>query len=444
MSNQALDLLIEHQLIKPNGKPIEIEKLPKSEISARYFGYKNARKDILLAEIEQHERSDKLNAQYSTWSAKPSQERVLSSLLVYNKVTIDDPLISERNSIRIKDLVDALNFFSWLHPLIRANLVTVFPITFYNNPSNHIPLLHSEDAFKSSIPENLHDFFHQRAVLKSVIPNDRGEMLILREDAAEARRPAINVGFCDDILYSGVSLFRFETIEGYTENSDGSLSVRKKWDPQEQLSEEKFQAWSYQAINQAIMARLKTINDQSCLAQHLGNTYITESPFESNLLNLSLTKNSEKMSPAVNFLTINDTFFRIDSPESIIEIREKHAYAFDRFNSSLLSISDELNGISQEEFEIKSATLFNREILPQINDCRSAAKQVQRDMAKGALVSLGSIALGVATGSMTPALPAFLYSISSSLTEGLTALGNYQDQKKKPSYIWHRIASKKL
>lgn len=442
VSNQAIDLLIEYELLRSNGSPIDLSSLPRDELSRRYSCYVEARKTLLFSEIDSYESSPCLNAQFSTWSSKVSKEKILSSLLVYNKVVLNDPLISSDDRISLEKLVEGVSFFSWLHPLIRAGFVSLFPINFYNKPSKEIPFFQSDDSFRSSIPKELHDYAHNNAILKSVIPNDKGEMLILSEDAAVNRRSAIHVGFKNDSLYSGVSLYLYQTINGYHENYDGSLSVKPSWDKDQILSEKKFNQWSYQAINQAMLARLKAIYDQSFLAEKLGNTYITESDFESKILSYSESDNAKNISPAVKFLSINNSFVEIESTNTILELRSKYGSAFERFNASLLAASDELQNISSNEFQIKSQRLLHSEILPQVDGYRDSIRQVQSGAIKGALVSIGGVALGIASGSVVPLIPALMYSSASALTESLPAISSLQSNKKKPSYIWHRITKK--
>lgn len=442
MSNQAIDLLIEYELLKSNGAPIDLNSLPSEELSKRYSCYVNARKSILTSEIDNYELSPCLNAQFSTWSSIVTKEKVLSSLLVYNKVVLNDPLISSRDNISLEKLIEGINFFSWLHPLIRAGFVSLFPINFYNNPSKNIPFFHSEDSFRSSIPKKLHDYAHNNVLLKSVILNDKGEMLILNEDADVNRRSAIHVGFKNDLLHSGVSLYLYQTIDGYQKNDDGSINVTPQWDKNQKLSKERFDLWSYQTVNQAMLARLKAIYDQSFLAEKLGNTYITESDFESKILSFSESDSANKISPAVKFLSINDSFVQIESPNQILELRNKFGSAFERFNASLLTVSDELQNISSDQFQIKSQRLLHSEILPQVDEYRDSIRQVQHGVVKGALVSIGGLALGIAAGTVLPLIPALMYSSASALTESLPAISSLQSNKKKPSYIWHRITKK--
>lgn len=439
MSNHALDLLIECELLKSNGEVVDISKIDSKELSKRFSHYVNARSNVFNSEIDRHSSNSKLSAQFSTWSSKFSKEHTLSSLLVYDKVVLNDPLVSSKDRISIKDLTQGLEFFSWLHPLIRNDLVSIYPIDFYDRPSNSVPLWRSEDAFRSSISPEIHDFAHSHAILKSVIPDDRGSMLILRERASVKRRTALHVGFKDDVLYSGVGLFLHQTMENIKKGEDNSLSCEQTWDPKGVLSKEKFKAWAYQATNQAIIARLKAIYNQTTLAHSLGHTYITESSFESTLLSLSNSKSAKIVSPCVKFFNINEQFVSIESPNTIIELRDKYALAFDRFNGSLISVSEELNGVSAEQFDSKCKALFHKEVMPQVDGVRSAIGQISSGFVKGTLASFCGVGLAISTGSVAPLMTSLLLSAAAGAAETIPAVREYQLMKTRPAYIWHRL-----
>jgi hypothetical protein len=438
MSNQALDLLIECELLRANGSVVDIDCVPNSELSRRYSAFVSARKKSMYVELEAYDPDTKLNAQFSTWSSKLSKERILSSLLVYNRTVADDPLVSAQFGISMSDLKSGLEFYSWAHPLIRAGLVIIYPIDYYVNPSLDIPMLYSEDSFRSSISPVIHNYAHANAILKSVVPGENGSMLVLAEEASVTRRTALSVQFENDRLYSGVGLFKFTTIDNFQRDGE-RLAYEQQWDKDGVLSEDKFKHWAYQATNQAVMARLKAISNQVSLAQKLGHTYITESEFESTLLSLSNEKGAERISPCMKFLDVNDKFLNFASPTVITDLRDKHSAAFDRFNSSLVLVCDELHGVNEEDFESKSRVLFEREIRPQVDLVRSAIGKVQSDFISGTAISLCGVAMAIATGSLVPLVSTLALSVAQGLSTSLPAVREVQLIKTRPSYIWHRV-----
>ncbi|TMO87512.1 hypothetical protein [Pseudoalteromonas spongiae] len=429
MSILALDLLIDAGLLTASGQTVNLSLLSDNEVSSRISQYSNARIQTATSEVEKEYDGKHLSALFSTSSADVSHNKLLSSALVYESITIDDPLVSSASTISYDKLKKGLDLFSWAFELIKSGFIKVIPISFFNKPSDEIPLLYSDDAFKSSIPEKIHDFVHDNAILRSVLKDDRGRMLVLSEGAEVSRRTALNVSFKDDYWHSGVSLYLFQTLE------NGTVT----WDKNGTLTEEKFKQWAYQTINQAMRARLIGIFNETYLASRTGHTYITESSFESKFL--AMSGNSEFSNGAISakFLEANNSFIKIESPKTIIELRDKYSTAFERFNYSLLSVTEELSDVAPENFETKAELLFHREIMPQIDEIRDNVNSISSSGVKGVLGSLVGLSAAVATGSSLPLIPALMSSVSAGMTEAFPSISHQQRLKNRPAYIWHRV-----
>ena len=429
MSNLALDLLVDAGLITSSGKVIDISDLSDSEVSSRISQYSNARIETASSEVETYHDSKWLNALFSTSSAEISQSKLLSSALVYDSIMIDDPLVSSSSSISYEKLKNGLELFTWAFELIKAGYIKIVPISYFNRPSNDVPLLHSDDAFRSSMPEEIHDFIHKNARLNSVVQDEKGRILVLTEDAKIRRRTALNVSFKNDYWTSGVSLYLFQTLE----------NGKTTWDKDGYLNKEKFEYWAYQTINQAMRARLIGIYNESHLASLTGHTYVTESSFESEFMSISGDSKCSTGSISAKFLKANDSFINIDSPRTILELRDKHSVAFERFNFSLQSVTEELSGIETDRFEMMAENLFHKEIMPQVDEIRDNVNLISSSGIKGVLGSLVGLSAAIATGSSLPLIPALMSSVSAGITEGFPAISQQQRLRKRPAYIWHRV-----
>ncbi|WP_157831692.1 hypothetical protein [Pseudomonas sp. YY-1] len=439
MSNLALDLLIDAGLLTSTGKAFDIKRLTHEEISKRLSHYNAARISTAESEIDNYIANDKLNALFSTGSTRNSESSILSSALVYDSIILDDPLVTSSSSLSISSLTKGLCFFEWAFELIRANFILILPVSYFNKPSNDIPLLLSEDAFRSSIPSEIHDFIHKNTIIKSVIKSKNDEMLILNEDAFENRRTALHISFEKDYWRSGTSLFLFQTLENCKKNGSGELICQQVWDPNGTLDSEKFKRWAYQSTNQAMRSRLINIYNETYLAEKLGHTYITESEFEANFLSMSGKSDSGRKHTSARFLDANNGFIYIDKPETIIELRDRHNVAFERFNYSLQYVSAQLASFSGEDFDRQAKILFHSEIMPQIDEIRSHVGSISRASAKGGIATLSGLAAALVTGSTVPLIPALMLGVAGALTEALPLVGNAGRIKKKPVYIWHKI-----
>ena len=438
MTIKALNLLIDSGFLSASGALIDLTKLPDIEISNRISQYINGRIQIAESELHEFEASDGLSALFSTSSSDVTKDKLLSSSLVYESMIIDDPLVSSFKSIDPRKLAKRVELFSWAFELIKAGFVKVLPISYFNRPSGEVPLLSSDDAFKSAIPDEIYNFIHENAIVSSVVRDDEGQMLILNEGAEVSRRTALNISFKDDYWVSGVSLYLFQTLENCKKNNKGELVCQQVWEPDGCLDKKKFEAWSYQSINQAMRSRLIHIYNESYLANITGHTYITESSFESKFMSMpGISENSTK-STSAQFLEANDSFIYIRSPDDVVELRTKYAGAFERFNYSLMSVSDELSGVDPMEFDLKSRQLFLTEIQPQIDEIRCGMSSIYSAATKGSLLSLCGLVAAISTGSSVP-LIASLIGVAGGLSEAFPDISKAQRKKKEPAYIWHRV-----
>lgn len=441
MSRHAINLLIDSELLTAAGRPVDLSGLPGDEVSARITQYINGRVQTIDDELRFFEPSKSLNALFGSESTEASKTKILPSALVYESIIIDDPLVSASSSISLDSIEKGLWLFCEYFQLIKAGFIKVIPLSLFNRPSNEVPLLISDDAFRSSIPDELHDFIHSHAHLKSVVRDEKGRMIVLNEDASINRRPALNVGFSGDFWKKGVQLYLFQTIEKVGEADDG-IECRQVWKPDKLLDEETFKRWSYQAINQAMRVRLRNIYNETKLAGDLGHTYITESEFESDLLSRSGTEKIPSSNRPCRFLDANKALLNVATPETVVELRERYPVAFERFNSSVHNAVEYLKDVEPENFEFQAQLYFNNEILPQIDELRRNARTIARSATKGVLVSLGGITTAMLSGSSLPLVPSLLVAAAGGASETLDSVGRHQDFKKTPVYMWHRVTKK--
>lgn len=441
MSQHAIDLLIDSGLISASGKIINVFSLSESELSERVSQYINGRIESLEVEVSGLEKTESLSALYSTESSDALGSSALSSMLVYQSIIFDDPLVKSRSSISLDKLKEGLEFFAHYFNLIKIEVVKVYPLSFLNYPSSEVPLLLSEDAFRSSIPDKLHDYIHENAIIKSAMRNDEGDFLILKELGSVNRRPALFVSFKDDYWRGGVQLYLNQTMEKI-KNVEGGVEVRQIWDESKRLDKTFYDVWSYQAVNQAMRVRLKNIYNETVFANDLGHTYVTESKFESGLLSLAGIDNGVTAQNPCRFIEANSALLNIGSPNLIVELREKYPVAFENFNSSLLYMMERLRETNEGDFEERSRLYFKNEILPQVEEIRSNAKSLSRSIASGTVVSLGGLAFSMITGGGSlPLIPSLLYVASQAAPGVYEPFMQQRGFKKKPAYIWHRLSN---
>jgi hypothetical protein len=385
---------------------------------------------------------------------------LLPSFLLYDHLITDDPVfqeatpdhhqsriqkqalgVKEKQSINRDSLKNKLKYFSELSLLIEAGLLHVIPLSLLHLPPDKLPIFFSEDRFRSEIPEGIHNFVHSKAKIQEVLlEKESGSLLILDKPRPEISR-AIYISFeGDGPNQHGMIYFLdpFDVLE--TDRETSTMHVAIKSDLNLPISEDLYRSWVYQSVNQTILARLRNVASEISLARTMGYTYLTESLFESKLLGASTTQtDAGMMVGAVNFLRASETMIAIDKASSVLKLRERNKQAFERFRSTILELSEQLTGLSDDEFNIKARRLFLTNIQPQIDEIKKAAASIITSATKGDLVSLGGIALVLTTGSTIPFISAALFTTSGVFAEALPSISEYLQKRRGPEYIWSEL-----
>ena len=458
MSKQCLSLLQQLGLFSKKEKVVDLSLFDEKTISTMMQYYCHQRFRNLDFELSEIKVKDKFCGFMSSQSTSINLSTITSSLLIYNHLVIDDFLfreivpeseqsISQKSAMGIpaKKTFDRKSIKKKLHilkdfiPFIESGFLTILPISKLHMPSEKIPFFYSEDNFRSDIPSNIHDFIHKKAIINPIKVHEKSGNLMVSTQPACKPCNAINVSFSDDNNPLEGMIYFYTELEELATDHDGGRYVGIKWSPNLQLEKKIFDVWVYQSINRAIIKKLKRLVSENMIARTINHSYITESYFEAELMAQSGFNSESSLSNALNFLEANDTLIKLESPKLALSFREKHSSAFERFRISLLEIADKLVGIPPDKFQDKAERLYITEILPQIDEIQKKLKDISLSGAKGTFVSLGSVALAVATGSSIPLIPGLLYSLHGALSETLPAISDYLHMKKRPEFIWMKL-----
>ena len=194
MSISALEALEATGLLDKNGKAASLAKIDPRELQKKLDYYRDTRirfadRDVKEGLTEQRDMA----VLVSSVSAANAVIPLLPSCFVYNRIYTNDPLIRlARNSNDIakahseslgfdperladpRTVANKLLYFERLAPLIRLGCVTVLPLEdLHSPPSEGMPVFYSEDWFRSEVPEHIHDFVHNNAIISEMTPGPR-------------------------------------------------------------------------------------------------------------------------------------------------------------------------------------------------------------------------------------------------------------------------------
>jgi hypothetical protein len=458
MSKAALELLNTVGLLSKD-KVADLSAFDDSALGRLQRYYYEQRSRTVNSELDALRRDQSLSGLVSSFSARNAVLPLLPSFLIHGHLITDDPLFrmcvpeSEMSVVQKQAMgmnasqeidrvmiANKLEYFSMLAPVIRAELLTVLPLHILHLPPEQLPIFYAEDRFRSEIPDNIHDFIHQNAVIQPVVLHkESGALIIPREPVKEPCR-AISISFQNDSHTHSAGIYFYQTMQAEEVDHDtGRIKVSLSWSPDEPIQEDVYKGWVYQSINRTIIQRLGSISSELRLAASMDHSYMTESQFESALLSQCGFQGEESSTQAVNFLRATETLIQIPSPEEVVRLRDKHAEAFFRFRASLLETSAALKGVSPDEFGTKAQRLYRTQIQPQVDEIEKSVRAICTSVTKGTLVSLGGVAFAIASGAALPLVAASLYATSGALTESLPALSDYMASRKKPEFIWKQL-----
>lgn len=461
MSKSALEALKLCGLLDKNGKACLVDKIPPIELQKKIDYYRDTR--VRLAEKDATESiptSQDMAGLVSSVSASNAVVPLLPSCLFYNRLYTNDPLISlartpndiakahnayfGMNSDGLPDperVANKLLYFEKLAPLIDLGCLCVLPLEeLHSPPTDGLPIFYSEDWFRSDVPAHIHDFVHKNAIISEVAPGPDRKGFIVLNEAPKVPTRGICISFANDSAANASSfylLFEQKVIRKIDEDHY-EFSQRLDWDnPPDKAM---FDAWVYQSINKTIIARLGCASREFSVAEQLRATYLTESDFESKVCGMS---SSAELKPgqdvsAVNFLTANAPYLKLDDPLALARLRGEHGYLFERWQLSLLSVADELTGVT-DDFDHRAKQLFEKEIRPQLDELNTALFKMAGGAAGASLLTAGTIGMALLSSATLPFAAVLGLGALAAGGRAVPSAAEYAAKRKGPAFIWSKI-----
>jgi hypothetical protein len=461
MSNRALELLQATGLLDSQLRVSDLSRYTPENLQGILHYYRNDRLKNAEADAQAARApAGQFSALVSSLSARNSIEPLLPSCITYHRLLTNDPLIQltnvpdtfnevHRASIGMEPaplpelwrVENALHYFEGLAPLIRDGIITVLPIDAIHAPPAYRPITYSEDWFRSAVPAHLHEFVHRSAIISEVAPGPNSKGLIVWDKPPQKPTRGISIAFANDLPLPQESLYLLwdQRVIEQVDESHFKFAQTLKWD--NPPAQELFDAWVYQSVNQAILARLSGISRELSVAERLGATYLTESDFEAELCGMSCgdaTAPGSRVS-AVNFLNANAPFLKLDDPVLVAKLRSSKPILFERFQQSLLAVTNELGG-NNENFEDRAKQLFEKDIRPQIDELNAALIKVAAGIGGGITLGGAAVAVAVLTGPALPLSALLGIGAATAVGEAMPSVGEYLSLRPGPAFIWKRLA----
>lgn len=461
MSANAIEALKAAELLDKNLRVPNLSDITPSDLQKKLDYYWQARMAGPIPKAIQSKASPRqFSALISSISARNDVSSLLPSCLIYNQTYSNDPLMrlgrptSEIQKVHnqhlgfggertanLNKVEKGLQYFEALAPLIQSGLVEILPLEeIHDQPKDGLPIYYSDDWFKSSIPSHIHDFVHQKAIVREMAPGPNGKGLLVYNDPPENPTRGIAIDFQNDAPQPQSNFYLLHEQEVLGQNEDETYSFRQWLDWQNPPEKSHFEAWIYQSINRAISSRLDRVSAEMTLASDLGASYLTESEFEAHLCGLSGQNTAPQSQDvhAVNFLEATIPQLKNINPSVIAFVRTKNPAMFERWQQSLLEIADQLSGTS-EEFELKAKRLFAREVQPQLDEIDAAFRKAVGASTGGFFLAASAVGFAVASTATIPIAAFMGLGLLHTLGEAIPEIADWREKRRGPAFIWKKL-----
>lgn len=210
MSISALEALRVTELLDKDDRVADLTKFQPIVLQKKLDYYRETRiRSVSKDAKDSISSATDLAVVVSSGSARNDVESLLPSCFIYNRLYANDLLIklaqpkteftdayshlagvNSSSGLDVASLTRALEYFQRLSPLIRIGALTVLPVEELVSPAptpdEGLPVFYSEDWLRSEVPEHIHDFVHEHAIISEVEPApNRGGLFILGNILAE-------------------------------------------------------------------------------------------------------------------------------------------------------------------------------------------------------------------------------------------------------------------
>lgn len=461
MSISTLDTLRALELFDKNDKMVNLDKIDNLILKKKFEYLRTDRLEKVLNEISEKIPSNKdISFLASSLSTKNYINKVATYSLVSNRVYIDDPIVlasremnenskaansafgmmgESDDDFNISEIKSALKYYEKMAPLIRCGTLSIIPINQIHAPKNETPIYFSEDRFKSEVPEKIYDFVHNSALIGELVPLGKNKGFNVINKYPENPTRGITVDFLNDNPYNGRAFYLLTKSEVDGNQNDKSVKVRQFLDWDSPPSDEEFKAWIVQSINRTIIQRLEKVKNELMLSDYTKSSYMTESEFEANICGMP-AKNNLGIK-AVNFLNAISGILTLDDPYLLAGFKNDKSRLIERWQQSLLAL---VSGISEidEDFDQKSKILFEKEVMPLIDEINKALIKFRYGFGGSILTSAGSVGLAFCNRNNLPFAAALACGAFNAVGNSMQSWGDYKSKLMGPAFIWNKLVRK--
>ena len=320
-----------------------------------------------------------------------------------------------------------------LTPMVAANYLKFFPLSYFGEAPDQTPVTYSETGFSDVLPAEVLDQYRKHAEVRSLIKGEEG--LVVSDVLEVGRRIAVQFRghYGDETML--FALFRNQDVSSSAEHNVLSVAMDL---PDEPPPKDHFLWWVMQSIHQAARHHCEDVGKNLALAQELDCSLLTGSDFTYALLGESGQQKSITDFTANCVLNLDLPYITDISVLDLMSVREHDGGTFQRFRAELESHLRELRAETDPAVVQAKA----EDVMHELGVVQCAEIQQQLDRLKKTMpisVLVGGLSATLVTGGFSVA------ALVLALASGYPAYSEYRTRiNLNPAYfLWRAGASGK-
>ena len=448
MGSVIYDFLNDSFLFDETHQGKNYSSISESELRTELENYR----DFALGNVSLvHEEIKCDSYQLKIFGAKEyfSVERLMQTAFYLDQIILPDPIfpfshsesdisktisqylgMSKKDTIDRKSLAIEAKKMKILAPMVAANYLKFFPVSYYLGPTDQIPLTYSECGFSDVLSPSILSMYRKNAEVKSLKKSDIG--FIVEEALNIGRAIAIYFKDDDDKNIFMYNLFEQEVVKIDEETRILHFAMTL---PEEPPTVDYFQAWVNQSINQAARAHYEQVYKSFMLSCSFGASFLTSSKFTHSILGTSASNENVRNYSSDCILNLDLPFLSNIKMADLMNVRQNDGEAFDLFRRELESKFRELRMETDPEvIKVKIQNIVHELGEVQLAKIDQKIKGLKRGALAQTIIAVAGLAGTVVTSGWSLAATVL------ALANGFRSYNEYREKvKENPTYFLWKV-----
>ena len=333
-----------------------------------------------------------------------------------------------------KELVKTIGNMKNLVPMVSSSYLKFFPLSYYCEPDEETPLTYSESGYADALPPAILSKYLEKVEVKSI---RRAKECLTLENSLRIGRD-IAVQFRGDQIENTNFYCLLETEFVKVKDESGVFQFKMHL-PDEPPTNENFQTWVTQSINQSALAHYRKLLEEFAFASNFKASYLTCSEFTNSLLGECGSRQSIEQFTSNCILNFNLPFLNNITILDLMNVKNNDGEAFQMFRIELERKLRELRlETNSENLRVQAENVMHELSEVQVAIIEQKMKSLKRGVFSTIGIGLSELVSTVVTSGISIA------AMISAFSNRYDSYADYKAQiRENPAYFLWKVKSQK-